>query len=71
MVRRKTVEVGQQYRQADASWLVWEVVELFRDSRGHPHAHIQAARNLGETRAIACAVLQDPRRYRLLRKEDQ
>ena len=69
-MRRRTVEIGQRYRQADASWLVWEVVELFQDSRGHPHAHIQAARNLGETRAIACAVLQDPKRYLLLRDED-
>ncbi len=65
-MRRRTVEVGQRYRSADASWLVWEVVAITHDSLNVPHARI-AAVSIREERTVACSVLADPRRFQLVR----
>ena len=60
---KRQVQVGQRYRSTDASWLVWEVVGLTRDSMNVPHAKI-AAGSINEERTVACSVLLDPRRFR-------
>lgn len=62
---RRDVQVGQLYRSTDASWLVWQVVAVTRDSMNVPHAKI-AAPSIHEERTVACSVLADPRRFRLV-----
>ena len=60
---KREVQIGQLYRSTDASWLVWEVVALTRDSLRVPHAKIKA-QSIHEERTVACSVLADPRRFR-------
>ncbi|MCB9960414.1 MAG: hypothetical protein H6843_17595 [Rhodospirillaceae bacterium] len=64
-MRRRPVEIGQRYRSREADWLLWEVTSVTVDGMNVPHAKIRAL-SLTEERTVACAVLANPRRFRLV-----
>ncbi|MFN0042588.1 MAG: hypothetical protein ACKVSF_05175 [Alphaproteobacteria bacterium] len=61
-MRDVAVAVGQRYRKADGTELVFEVVELVNNA-SYPHARIVQVENPSEYRVIALSALTDRRHY--------
>lgn len=62
---RRTVQVGQRYRDHKAWDFVWEV-EAVVAGRGPAHAKLRGAKFPKERRTLACTVLLDRERFELI-----
>ena len=62
----KQVEIGQRYQLAGAAATVWEVVKIVPQA-GIPHARLISIDPNKDSRLMACSVLLEASRYRLVR----
>ena len=62
----KQVEVGQHYQNAGKAVIVWEVAKIVTQV-GILHARLISIDGNRDTRLVACSVLLDTGRYRIVR----
>ncbi len=60
---RKSIELGQQYQQADNPRAQWEVEHVYSDGHGVPHARLRSLKCRVDARTYSCSVLLDARRF--------
>ncbi|GAB3128066.1 hypothetical protein [Novispirillum itersonii] len=63
---RKTVELGQRFQDVGNPRVLWEVEFLYTDGHGVPHARLRNVQTRVDARTYSCAVLNDPRRFKLV-----
>ena len=66
MMMSKQVEIGQHYQTAGKAVIVWEVAKIVSQV-GIPHARLVSIDGNRDTRLVACSVLLDTSRYRIIR----
>lgn len=66
---KKHVEVGQVYQSIGRNGTVWEVAKLV-DQVGILHARLISMDNNRDQRLVACSVILESARYRLVRDVD-
>lgn len=62
---KRQIAIGQQYQAVGRATMVWEVAKIVEQG-GIPHARLVSMDNFRDTRLVACSILLDPARYRLL-----
>lgn len=63
----KQVEIGQQFQSAGKVTITWEVVKIVNQG-GIAHARLLSTDGNGDVRLMACSVLLDHGRYRMVRE---
>lgn len=63
---RKTVELGQRFQDVGNPRVLWEVEFLYTDGHGVPHARLRNVQTRVDARTYSCAVLNDPRRFKMV-----
>jgi hypothetical protein len=63
---KKHVEIGQLYQSVGKSPIAWEVAKLV-DQSGIPHARLISMDSNRDQRLVACSVILEQARYRLVR----
>jgi hypothetical protein len=63
---KKHVEIGQLYQSVGKAAISWEVAKLV-DQAGIPHARLISMDSNRDQRLVACSVVLEQGRYKLLR----
>ena len=66
---KKNVEIGQTYQSVGKPILTWQVAKIV-DQAGIPHARLVSPDGR-EQRLVACSVIGDNARYRMVREAPQ
>lgn len=61
---RKTLEIGQRFREADNPRTLWEVEYLYKDGHGVAHARLRNVHTKVDARTYSCAVVTDTKRFK-------
>ena len=65
------VRSGQQYCSAAGDSTVWQVLSVFPDPNGIPHAQLCNVERPYEFKTLTCSLLVDPFSYRLLADDSE
>jgi len=62
-VRTLDINIGQRFRKAEASRIIWEVASIFRGTDGKPYAHLIRIDDMTMRKTVALAALTESNQY--------